>query len=284
MIYAADMPEKLRSGGSGQQVAAEAVFVKFVPGKMAERTPIFVSPRLQWRPPSPLADLGMDFGLLQDIHDNCPLTPDDHGAFYRLLELTRIADLGRPTGETKGQDDGLSDVAELFRHPATHRGRLVRLSGIARRVVAVPIDEPAIEARLGVNHYYEIDLVCDGSQNNPVVFCTLDLPDGMPSGDPPSYGQKVEVSGFFLKDWQYSTGLSDGEKATHPGSALAWQTAPLLIGPSPTWKPSAAKQKSSTDAAVSGLLVLVIIGVCLLLWHLRQTDQESFLLFSRRQQ
>ena len=164
----------------------------------------------------------------------------------------------------------------LFRDPAAQRGRLVKLSGTARRVVRVPIDDPAIVARLGADHYFEIDFVAEGSQDNPLVFCTLDLPGGMPLSGPPSYGENVEVTGFFLKNWQYPTGLSEGEKAANPGSSRALQTAPLLIGPAPLWKPAAAEKKSSTAAAVGGLLALAMIGVCLLLWHFRQTDQEFF--------
>jgi hypothetical protein len=39
-----------------------------------------------------------------------------------------------------------------------------------------------------------------------------------------------------------------------------------------------AEKKNSTAAAVGGLLALAMIGVGLLLWHLRQADQE----FSRQ--
>ena len=116
------------------------------------------------------------------------------------------------------------------------------------------------------------------SQNNPVVFCTLDLPDGMPLSGPPLYGESVEVTGFFFKTWQYPTVLSEGEKAANPGSSQALQTAPLVIGAAPLWKPAAAEKRSSTAAAVGGLLLLAMIGVCLLLWHFRQSDQE----FSRQ--
>ena len=123
------------------------------------------------------------------------------------------------------------------------RGRLVKLSGTARRVVRVPIDDPAVVSRLGADHYFEIDLVAEGSQNNPLVFCTLDLPGGMPLGGPPSYGENMEVTGFFLKTWQYPTALSEGEKAANPGSSRALQTAPLVIGPAPLWKPAAVGEK-----------------------------------------
>ena len=56
------------------------------------------------------------------------------------------------------------------------------------------------------------------------------------------------MTGFFLKTWQYPTALSEEEKAANPGSSHALQTAPLLIGPAPLWKPAAVEKKSFTAA------------------------------------
>ena len=240
---------------------------------------IVAAAAVQWRDDSPLGDLGMDFGLLQGIQDQSALTAADHEAFYRLLLLAENADPARlGVAMRRDLDASSPGLPALFRDPAAQRGRLVKLSGKACRVVRVPIDDPAVVARLGADHYFEIDLVAEGSQGNPLVFCTLDLPDGMPLGGPPSYGEGVEVTGFFLKNWQYPTSLSQGEKAANPGSSRAMQTAPLLIGPAPLWKPAAVAKKSSTAAAVGGLLALAMIGVCLLLLSIRQSDQE----FSRQ--
>ena len=164
------------------------------------------------------------------------------------------------------------------------RGRLLKFSGTARRIVRVPVDDPAIVSRLGADHYFEIDLVADGSENNPLVFCTLDLPDGRApfgpaaDGGAPGTPGRIEVTGFFLKNWQYSTALSEAEKAANPGSSVAAQIAPLLIGPAPLWKPASTENGNSTVAPIAGFLLLAMIGVCLLLWHLRQTDRE----FSRQ--
>jgi hypothetical protein len=95
-----------------------------------------------------------------------------------------------------------------------------------------------------VSRYFELDLMADGSQNNPPVFCTPVLPADMPLGGPPSYRESVEVTGFFLKTWQYPTALSAGEKAAHPGSSQALQIAPLLIGQVSLWKPAATEKKT----------------------------------------
>jgi hypothetical protein len=276
VVYAANVPEKLRTGGAGQRVAVEGVFVKYVPGTAAERMAVFAAPRLEWRPESPLGNLDMDFGLLERIRDQSALTAADREAFYRLLQLAKNADPARLSRDAGDLDASSQGLRALFHDPAAERGRLVRLSGMARRVVRVPIDDPAVAVRLGTDHYFEIDLVADGSQNNPLVFCTPDLPEGMPLGGPPFYLESVEATGFFLKNWQYPTALSEAEKAAYPGSTQAMQTAPLLIGPAPLWKPVAAEKKNPTGAAVGGLLALAMIGVCLLLLSIRQADQEFF--------
>ncbi len=274
VIYAAEVPARLLSGGSGQRVAVDGVFVKYVPGAAVEPMVVLVAPRLNWRPESPLGDLGMDFGLFQGIQDGSALTAADREAFYRLLLLAKNADPARLARDAARLDASPQRLPALFGDPAAQRGRLVKLSGTARRVVRVPIDDPAIVSRLGADHYFEIDLVAEGSQNNPLVFCTLDLPGGMPLGGPPSYLENVEVTGFFLKTWQYPTALSEEEKEAKPGSSRELQTAPLVIGTAPLWNPAAVVKKSPNAAAVGGFLALAMLAVCLLLWHFRQTDQE----------
>ena len=288
VVYVAEVPERLRTGGTGQRVVLDGIFVKYVPGPTAEPMAVVVAPRLQWRAESPLGKLGMDFGLFDGISDNSALTAADHDAFYRLLLLARNTDPDRLSRDAERLDASSQGLPALFRDPAAGapgtpgRGRLVRLSGRAGRAVRVPIDDPVVVSRLGTDHYFEIDLLAEGSQNNPLVFCTLDLPGGMPLGGPPSYIESIEVTGFFLKNWQYSTALSEGEKAANPGSSRALQTAPLVIGSAPLWKPAgyqrsgSAEKKSPTGAAVGGLLALAIIGLCLLLWYLRQSDQDFF--------
>jgi hypothetical protein len=260
------------------------VFVKYMPGAAAEPIAVRVAPRLQWRAESALGNLGMDFALFEGIHDNSALTAADHDAFYRLLLLAKNADPARLSRDAEQLDTSSRGLPALFGDPAAVRGRLIKVSGTARRVIRVPIDDPAVVSRLGTDHYFEIDLVAEGSQNNPLTFCTLDLPDGMPLGGPPRYGEGVEATGFFLKTWQYPTALSAEEKAAQPGSSRALQIAPLVIGCCPLWEPAghsragggSAVEKNSASAAVGGFLALGMLGVCLLVWHFRQTDQELF--------
>jgi hypothetical protein len=296
VVYTSQLPEKLRSGGTGQRVACAGPFVKFVPGT-PEPMAVVVVPRMEWRPESPLADLGMDFGLLEKIQDRSPMTAADYDAFYALLLLAKDADPARLSRWSRPLDDSAAGLAALFRDPAAQRGRLVTLSGTPRRVMRIPIQEAETAARLGTDHYFEIDLVPENSQNNPLVLCTLALPEGMTPGtesrvgpgpahvesvgpgraqaENPGPGRGlVEASGFFFKLWEYPTAISETEKAAHPGSSLVLQAAPLLVGQVTAWKPAVRGENNFTATAMGGLLALVIVGVGLLLWHLRQSDQE----------
>ena len=162
VVYVAELPEKLRVGAAGKRVGLEGVFVKYVPGAAAEPMAVFVAPRLQRRGDSPLGNLGMDFGLFEGISDNSPLTATDRDAFYRLLLLARNADPARLNRDAEHLDGSSPGLPALFRDPASQRGRLVRLSGTARRVVRVPINDPAVISRLGADHYFEIDLMAEG--------------------------------------------------------------------------------------------------------------------------
>jgi hypothetical protein len=277
IVYAAEMPAELRRA-SGQQVAMDAAFVKYVPGARDVPVPVFAAPRLQRRAAGPLGELDFDSVLLDGIRDCAPISAADSGAFYRLLTLTRSADATRIRREATVLDSSAARL--LFDDPAAERGHILRVAGIARRVVRVPIEDRAAAVLVGADHYFQIDMLADALQDNPLVFCTLDLPPGMPLGGPPSFSQPIEVTGFFLKMWQYPTGMTAGERAEHPGDSAAWQTAPLLVGPQPDWKPSPVLKKGGFDWLAGGILVLAMTGLGLLLLHLRQSDQE----FSSRNQ
>ena len=84
----------------------------------------------------------MDFGLFAGVHDNSPLTIDDSEAFYRLLLLARDADPARLNRDAEIFDRSSPGLPALFHDPASQRGRLVKFSGTARRVVRVPHRRP----------------------------------------------------------------------------------------------------------------------------------------------
>ncbi len=253
------------------EVAVDAVFVKYVPGVQDRPVPVAVAGRMQRRANRPLGGLDFDASLFDGVLDNAPLDSADSGAFYRLLALTRTAD---SAGQRAATALDAVTAASLFRDPAAARGRLFHVIGVARRAVRVPINDSAAVAQLGTDHYFQIDLAADSLQGNPLTFCTLELPRGMPLGGPPSYRQAIDVTGYFLKIWQYPTSMTAAERAEHLGSSSALQSAPLIIGSSPDWKPAPVLKTNAFDWTAGGILALAITGLGLLLWSLRQSDKE----------
>ena len=126
MVYLAAVP----AVPLGQHVVADGVFVKYLPvGTMypwsaAYPIAVIVAPRLQWRPDSPLGNLGMDFGLFAGVRDKSALTAADGEAFYRLLVLAKNADPALLSREAERLDASTQGLRALFddpaRAPSTH--------------------------------------------------------------------------------------------------------------------------------------------------------------------
>ena len=169
-------------------------------------------------------------------------------------------------------------MAPLFNDPATQPGRLVELFGTARLMEEVRLDprlDADIIARFGFNHYYQVSLFTDDSQGNPVTFCIRELPEGMPYGNLPQYGETVRIAGFFFKTWSYGVpkmtdpALDPGDPKTHQ------QLSPLLIGRSLTWFPAPQPADSTlANVVISGLFVLFIVIMWLVWWQNRRYEKK----------
>ena len=149
VAYVAELTESLRLHGAGQRVAFDGVFVKYVPGALTESMAVVVARRIERCPDTPLGNLGMDYGLFEGIRDGTPMTAADHEGFYRLLQLTSKANSGQLDCDSERLDDSPAGLPALFRDPSSQRGRLVTITGTARRVVRVPISESVTVARIG---------------------------------------------------------------------------------------------------------------------------------------
>jgi hypothetical protein len=169
-----------------------------------------------------------------------------------------------------------SSVVPLFNDPKEQRGRLVMLEGTARRVVRVAVDAETA-ARFGFDHYYNLFLVTDDSQGNPLVFCVRWLPEGMPLGDGPGYGERVRVAGFFLKSWAYRPHAAAQTGGPEDGLKPRLQLAPLLIGREPVWYP---QQQPAANwllgLILGGLFALLLLGIWLALWWYGRADKRFF--------
>ncbi len=255
---------------------------------------LFVARRVGWHPDTVLGRLGMDVGLLDDVADREGLA--ERECFYQLLAAVRRANetaleqeardqLAREATQLRRQADdsklkpaqraaarraleqaeqGSSDVVPLFNDPTSRRGALVTLRGEALRAVEVRVDDPDVVRRFGIRRYYEVEMLTGDSQNNPIVCCVVQLPDGMPLGDNISVG--VRVTGFFLKSWAYRLG--------RPGQATdRRQLAPLVIAKTLTRLPQ--PEVIGSGNVVAAVLAVALLGALVVVWRLRRADQRA---------
>jgi hypothetical protein len=176
--------------------------------------------------------------------------------------------------------DGRYSVAPLFNDPENQVGRLVALEGVARRAVRIDVGTMAdgtpsdVRRRFGIDHYFELELFTDDSQNNPVVFCVRELPPGFPTGE--SIREPVRVAGFFFKSWSFRSRRA-GEVVPDGGAAVGTrQFAPLLVGRGPIWlqTPSPAGT-SRMGLIVGGLFVVLIAAIWAAIWWFGRGQRRS---------
>jgi hypothetical protein len=241
---------------------------------------------------SVLGTLGMDVGLLEVIDVRGRIRPAEREVFFQMLhaagqigaqQLTRFAEGNlsavraawqRETASAEDEshrnlakevvkyaDQGRYSVAPLFNHPESQIGQLIVVDGTARRVVRVEVGFRAddggpsdVARRFAIDHYYEMEVFTDDSQNYPLVFCVRELPPGFPRGG--SIHVPVRVAGFFFKNWLYHT---RGSQQSDVAGVRA-QYAPLLVGRSPLVL-ATEQGGGGTRFVLGGLFVMVLAGI-----------------------
>jgi hypothetical protein len=257
-----------------------------------------------------LGMLGLDVGLLDEVRGRGPILAAEREAFYRLLDavgrigahqlerfaqgnLERVRERWARDADVSGNEStralsaevarraaaGRYSVAPLFNQPERNIGQLVSLDGIARRVVRVEIaagsetDPGDIQRRFGMDHYYELEVFTDDSQNYPIVFCARELPEGFPTGD--KLHVPVRVVGFFFKDWLYLTRGKPAVDARAGDSALARQQyAPLIVGRSPLTLQVEQGGGSLPRIVGGGMFLLSLGGIWAAAWWFARGDRR----------
>jgi hypothetical protein len=267
IVYALAVPKAWKDQATPPQSSgAKGIFLKLAGAEGASPTPVFVAARAAWYPDTELGNLGMDVGLFDTIEDRTRLQASDGDCFYELLAAVKRANSRelltrtRPTSLEEGRDT----VTALFNHPEEQHGCLFSLTGTTERVVEVRIDNPEVVQAIGIDRYFEMELVTTDTQGNPVTFCALELPPGMPRGETASVD--VRVPGFFFKVWSYQIGKGN-DKAQ-------FQLAPMLIGREPYVLPKVQPSNwFSTLVTVVILMAIVVVGATL--WWMNRCDQRA---------
>ncbi|MFM9057556.1 MAG: hypothetical protein ACKOSQ_00240 [Planctomycetaceae bacterium] len=232
---------------------------------------------VSWFPETPLGKLGMDYALFDTVTDGRRLEPGDTAAFNALLAACRTlpdAPPGKPT-------DIVPFIDPAQRWFATHRGEPVVIAGNAERVTRVAIDDPAVRARVGADHYWELfvfvptpPLSVNGRLQDsfPVVCCVLDLPADMPRGD--RITEAVVVPGFALKRYAYP--LADAVIGDEVRKGERRET-PLVLGRRVIWQPRPSTRNASdvlftVFASLAGLVGLALAWGA---WSMRRDARRA---------
>lgn len=216
--------------------------------------PVFATQRLAWRPEGLLGDLGMDAGLFDTVQNKTPIRSEERECFFDLLYAAgRVnpEELFALTDRAPGED---YSVIPLFNEPDKQHGKLVALTGTARRAILVKLDPQTDAAeirRLGIDHYYQVEIFTGDSQSNPLIFCVRELPPDMPRG--PHIYETVRIPGFFFKTWAYRLQRLEGQQ--EQGNQLA----PLLVGNQLRWTPADTSRNPWIGAISGGLFILVML-------------------------
>ena len=290
-VFAREIPIAWTKDAEWNEPAAALGFFLKIEGQEDAAVPVFAAHRIAWYPDTLLGKLGMDVGLLDRVWAEemsggpsgtgkdvdiakLRLSGKDREAFYELLAAAGRAQRGQLIGEARKHLAATGrqsySVVPLFNQPKTQLGELVVLTGNARRILRIPVDDQEIRSRLAMDHYYEIYLFTDDSQDNPLVFCVREVPAGMPTGEGPQFSEAITVAGFFFKTWAYRRTAQDD-----PGK-VQWQLAPLLIGREALWLPAPSSKPDTVYEVVGGgIILLVVAGLALLGWSFSRTTRKS---------
>ncbi|MBR5710140.1 MAG: hypothetical protein IKX40_05235 [Thermoguttaceae bacterium] len=285
LIITSVIPKKWKTGASvSYPVSADAYFLKYGPlDKQTDkpRHSYFIATRIAWHPDTPLGNLGMDYGLFDELDTkplqgrkipyptDCTLNERNRECFYqelaavkRALDPKTFAEIKKLALTQRDEVWNMRDprntmtverqsypVEALFNDPIAQRGNLFWLTGRARRIVAIPVDAPDVRARFGIEQYYNIYLFTSDSDDNPLVINVLELPEGVQTGDGAGFGVDLSVPCFMFNTWMY--------RRADEAKGHAYQLAPLLFAPKALKYETQQSERSNVIS--NGILLLMAL-------------------------
>lgn len=286
LIITSVIPKKWKTGASvSYPISADAFFLKYGPlDKQTDkpRHSYFIATRIAWHPNTPLGNLGMDYGLFDELDSkpippgrkipfpaDCTLNERNRECFYqelsavkRALDPKKFAEIKKLALTQRDELWNMRDprnvmtverqsypVESLFNDPIAQRGNLFWLTGRARRIVAIPVDASDVRARFGIEQYYNIYLFTSDSADNPIVINVLELPEGVQTGDGAGFGVDLSVPCFMFNTWMY--------RRADEAKGHAYQLAPLLFAPKAL--KYEVQQSERSNVISNGILLLMAL-------------------------
>ena len=280
-----------------EPAAADGLFLKLGDSLAENPQLVFAAGRIAWLPENPqsapklnagqvaLAKLGMDAGQWELVHqtNGRGLGDEDREAFYQLL-----AALGRPeAGQLQAAQGKALDLVPLLEHATDHQGEVLPVEGLARRIMKVPVSDPDVQARFGIDHYYTIDLFVPLDKNLrfaksdkkkvdknqpqaiyendfPATLVVRQLPPGVTEGE--NLHQQLRADGVFFKVWTY--------KSPYAARFKQLQPAPLFLATQPQIVEVETPVNWVVSTLVFGAFFLALSVVGIITWWQRTSDRR----------
>ncbi len=276
-----------------EPAVVRGVFVKNEGAGSTSRL-VFAASRIEWFPDRAterratsnqvwLATHGMDIALFDDVRqrNRKPVAAADRECFYRLLA----------TVESVSQEQFAErarrplELGPLLQEPALHHGEVCLVHGTVRRITTVEVTDLAIQQRLGIHRYYQLDIFVplgdqviqftsrDASKapkfsnSYPVTVCAGELPAGLEPGE--ELNRAVSLPAVFFKLWAYRS------RYVSSFDEHQLQLSPMLIGASLRLisPPSDAPSQLPLLWGCSFLVVLAVVWF--FIWRTGRGDKES---------
>jgi hypothetical protein len=295
-VYTRSIPDAWRQATDlDERAACLGLFLKSGSDDESPVPLLFAAERVAWMPDQPrpqwgigpdeilLGDLGVDVGLLDAVRQTHgrALVASDREPFYQIMAATGRADPDTVFAQASRE----FDLGQLLNQPAEMQGRLLAFRARARRVQRIVIDDPDIRQRLGIDHYYQIDLQIPlddqevrlvtrpGETDGPVfrnfypAHCNvLRLPDGLP--DRPEVDQQLLVAGFYFKLWAYRT-----EYVQAFGQEKR-QLGPLFLAVTPRVIEQRRESNPLWGWLGGAAFLTVLAGIALASWLYNRSDRK----------
>lgn len=252
-IWTSEIPAAWKNypDGVATSIYAEALFLRL--GESSDALPplLFIAPKVEWRPHAPtdalaitpslaaLGRAGYDVGTLDAVRQERSkrITAEIALPFLEMLRAQRAFQSGDESVDFP-EDAAPLEIAPLLTQPERFVGQAFQFEAVARRIVVVPLDKEEDRRRLGLERYYQIDLVIpkairtrvrgdDGverevEQNQfPLTICTLEPLAGAELDA--DIRIPIRVKAFFFKLWAYESKFAESQ------SSSALQVSPLFI-------------------------------------------------------
>jgi hypothetical protein len=279
-----------------EPVEADGLFFK-VSATDEDRHPlVFAAERVAWLPDRTalergvgpdqlaLAKLGMDIGLWDDVRklNHLPIEPGDREAFYQVL-----AAVGKSQAAALlSAGDGPLEIGPLLTQSERFQGMLLPVWGTARRITRIDVADADVQARLGIDHYYEIDLFLPLGEANirlgqgkgdapvfrnsfPATLVVRELPPGLSESE--NLHEQIHADAVFFKIWTYDSRYTNRFGQVQP--------APLFVAFAPHVVQSSSGSGWITNiivgCALSGALAALATWMWLTPPHKRRLMTES---------